>query len=77
MKLIDIGHRVVAGGLMLSTAGGFAALYSGYLSWSAHMRALKAALAEAGAAAAAPPSSSSSSSSSSAPAMAGAPEKLT
>ena len=51
MKLLDIGHRLVAGGLMVATVGGFGALYSGYASWSAHMRKLKAALAESAAAA--------------------------
>ena len=53
MKLLDIGHRLVAGGLMLATVGGFGALYQGYSSWAAHMRKLKAALAESNAAAAA------------------------
>ena len=47
MKLLDIGHRLVAGGLMVATVGGFGALYSGYASWSAHMRKLKTALAAA------------------------------
>ena len=51
MKLLDIGHRLVAGGLMVATVGGFGALYSSYASWSAHMRKLKAALAESAAAA--------------------------